>query len=77
MYAKIVIQEENKHKEYMYECTNYTYTEDDEETLFTIIHDEDNITCFSLAKSDTKIYIMNDNGVTIDSYKWTESGTLK
>ena len=79
MYIKIMIKdtETDRYIEHMYECTNFKYSEDDEETLFSIIHDEDNATTFGLDKPNTKVFIMNNNGVTIDSYRWTDTGTLK
>lgn len=77
MYIKIMIKEEDTYIERMYEATNFTYKEDDEETLFSIIYDEDNALHFGLDKPNTKIFITNNNGVTIDSYRWTEQGKLK
>lgn len=79
MYIKIMIKdtETDTYTEYMYECTNFKYKEDDEETLFSIIYDEDNAIHFGLDKPNTKIFIMNNNGVTIDCYKWTNEGALK
>jgi hypothetical protein len=65
-----------EYKEFMYECTNYQYSESKAETTFDIIHDVDNITTFTLDKPSTYIYIKNNNGVIIDSYKWDDKGNL-
>ena len=77
MYVKIMTREQKTYREDMFECTNFKYNEENGETLFHIIHAEDNVTTFSLDKTMTDIYVMNNNGVTIDSYKWTEDGRLK
>lgn len=78
MYIKVMQQFGEQYKEQMYECTNYTYIENEDTTLLSIIHDDDNITSIDLDRDPTtKVFVMNDNGVTIDSYKWTEEGYLK
>ena len=69
--------ETQTYKEQMYECDNYTYREYSEQCEIVIYADEENSIVESLDKEGTKVYIMNNNGVTIDSYKWTDEGTLK
>jgi hypothetical protein len=69
---------EHVYEENMFECTNYAYNElSTNETLFTIIHGEDDATTFEINKSNTKIFIMNNSGATIDSYRWTADGKLR
>ena len=81
MYIKITCVEQQGdeiaarvYREQTYECENYKYTEiGDEATLCIIRHENDggyDIT--QIDKVNTAIYIMNDDGKTIDSYRWKQ-----
>jgi hypothetical protein len=84
MYVKIIQEKEPDHQgvigyeENVFECTTYTYRETEHETIFCIIHGEDNATTFPLEdRPGTKIFIMNNDGVTIDSYRWKADCSLR